>query len=375
MRISVLTRSLTRGGAQVQVATLARGLAARGHDVSVVCFYAGGALAPSVRDSGARLVELRKSGRYSAIAPLKRLLRHLRESRAQVVYSFLPMENLFGLVAARRAGIPIVWGIRGASINRAQFGLASRLLYGLQFSLIRKPDAVVCNSYAAARELEPSRQSRLHVVPNGIDLERYSPSPERRAAWRAQQGFHPDEKVIGIVARLDPMKDHANFLRAAATVARQVPRSRFLVAGGGAEAYAGSLRKIAADLGLDGRIKWLGEVAEPADVHRGIDVMVSASAWGEGFSNALGEAMACGAAVVATDIGDSRKIVEAHGRVVAAGNSPALSDAIVAMIEADSMEARVARRQWIESQFGVDVMVSRTEQILRDVAGDAAAKS
>jgi glycosyltransferase involved in cell wall biosynthesis len=368
MRISILTRSLTRGGAQVQVVALARGLARKGHEVSVVGFYCDGPLADVVRSDGINLVDLRKSRRWNVYLPFRRLVAHLTASRADIIYSFLALENLFGLAAAKALAKPIVWGIRGASVNRAQYGIASRLAYGLQFGLLRWADAIISNSHAAAAEIASPRLCNLYVVPNGIDVARYSADGAGRETWRRRNDIEPNVPLIGIVARLDPMKDHANFLGAAARVAREVRNAHFVVAGAGPSEYAQKLRELAAELGLGSRIRWLGEVEEPVDIYRSIDVMVSSSAYGEGFSNALGEAMACGTAVVATDIGDSRRIVGGHGRVVGARDPGVLAEAIIGTLADDSTEARLARRRWIAEQFGVDAMVARTEDILRRVA-------
>jgi glycosyltransferase involved in cell wall biosynthesis len=309
-------------------------------------------------------VELGKSGRFGSVAPLRRLVSHLNSSGADIIYSFLPMENLFGLAAAKASGLPIVWGIRGAAVNRWQYGLTSRILYGLQFGLLRQANAVICNSYAAAHEIDPGRARQLHVIPNGIDIAHYAPSRERRETWRNHQGFESGATVIGIVARIDPMKDHSSFLRAATIVARSVQRAVFVVAGGGNRAYMRSLQKLGHELGLGDRVRWLGEIADPADIYRGADVIVSSSAYGEGFSNALGEAMATGAAVVATDVGDSRRVVGQHGTIVPPREPGELADAIVAALAADSAEARERRAVWIAERFSVDTMVSQTEAVL-----------
>jgi glycosyltransferase involved in cell wall biosynthesis len=369
MNVCILTRSLTRGGAQVQVVALAKGLVRRGHVVSVVSFYGGGALAESVRTGGVQLFELGKTGRLNVLSPLRRLVTHLKQSGADVIYSFLPMENLFGLVAARLTRRPIVWGIRGAAVNRDQYGIASRILYGLQFRLLGCADAVICNSQAAALEIPAPRRMRVRVVPNGIDTDRFAPSIDRRLAWRLAGGFTPEAKLVGIVARLDPMKDHSNFIRGAVEVARRVPEATFVIAGGGSDDYASSLRQLAVESGVAGRMRWLGEIADPAEVYCGLDVMVSASAYGEGFSNALGEAMATGLAVVATDVGDSRLLVSDHGVIVPPRDAQALAEGIIAVLARDSDDAQRARARWIRERFGVDAMVVRTEDVLVHVCG------
>jgi glycosyltransferase involved in cell wall biosynthesis len=374
MRIAILTRSLTRGGAQVQVVTLSGELARRGHDVSVVVFYGGGALAARAGSNGSKVVDLRKSGRWSFLKPIRRLKRHLEANKTDVVYSFLAMENLFGLVSARLAHTPIVWGVRGAAVSRGQYGLASRVLYGLQFRLMRFADAVICNSRAAANEIPASRARALHVVPNGIDCDKFFPSAEARQAWRARHGFGEVTRVVGIVARLDPMKDHANFLQAAARASMASPGMQFVVAGSGPLRYEVELRELARQLGIADRILWLGEVAETVDVYRGIDLLVSSSAYGEGFSNAIGEAMACGVPAVATDVGDSGLVVGEHGKVVPPRAPDMLADAIVDLLARDDIATRDARRRRVVAEFGVATMVARTEYILGEVAARGSAR-
>ncbi len=368
MKVSILTRSLTRGGAQVQVVTLAASLARRGHDVSIVVFYGGGALSATASNAGVRVVDLGKSGRFSFFTPVRRLAKHLRDSRADVIYSFLAMENLFGLVAARLVKKPLVWGVRGAGVNRGQYGLASRILYGLQFRLMRRADAVISNSRTAADEIGVSGARALHVVANGIDTDKYSPSAEMRRAWRAMHGFSDDRRVIAIVARLDPMKDHGNFFAAAVRVGKAISQARFVIAGSGPAEYESALRRQAQQLGIADRLLWLGELPETVDLYRGIDLLVSASAYGEGFSNAIGEGMACGVATVTTDVGDGRVVVGPHGRIVPARSPGPLAEAMIEMLSSDDDAARAARRRWIVEQFGVETMVTRTEGILAGVA-------
>jgi glycosyltransferase involved in cell wall biosynthesis len=241
------------------------------------------------------------------------------------------------------------------------------VLYGLQFRFMRRADAVICNSRAAADEIGDSGAKALHVVPNGIDTDKYSPSADARRSWRASRGFSDATPVIAIVARLDPMKDHGNFLQASAKVAAQLPLARFVIAGGGPAEYEATLRQQATQLGIADRILWLGELAETVELYRGIDLLVSASAYGEGFSNAIGEGMACGVATVATDVGDGRVVVGDHGRIVPPRSPEPLAEAMLAMLAADDDAARAARRRWIVERFGVETMVTRTEGILAAV--------
>lgn len=374
MKVALLSRSLTRGGAQVQLCTLARGLAKRGHEATVVAFY-GGALEQELRAAAIPVETLGKRGRYDTLGPIRRLRSLVQTRGFEVLYSYLPMENLMGLVVSRSSQMPIVWGMRGSSVNTAQFGLASRFLYGLQFALLSAPDAVVSNSRRALADRGLSESERIHVVPNGIDTTRFAPDPGRRLGFRRQHDLPAEAPVVGIVARLDPMKDHPTFLRCARTVAARLPEARFVVAGDGVPHYRAQLLQQAADLGLTQRIRWLGEVGDAASVHNGLDLLLSSSAYGEGFSNAIGEAMSCGLPVAATDVGDSARILGDLGIVVAPGAPDELANAAMSLLERDTAELRELRRARIVAQFSEEAMVTRTASILVDVLSRRAART
>ena len=368
LNVTLITRSLTRGGAQTQVSALARGLAYRGHNVHVAVFYSGGALGTAIEETGVPVVSLGKSGRWNIVGPVRRLTSHLRKTNCDVVYSFLPLENLLGLLAARLTRVPIVWGIRGARINRAQYGYASRILYGLQFRLMQSANAVISNSHAAVLELGESANGEINVVPNGIDCLRFVPSESQRVEARTRIGVDSSARLVGIVARLDPMKDHNTFLDAAHIVAQRVDGVRFVVAGDGPRAYRTQLEDRARELGIASKILWLGEISDPATIYNGIDVAVSSSAYGEGFSNSVGEAMACGLPIVVTDVGDSAQIVGDLGRVVPPRSPSLLAEAIIGAMTSDRSELHERRHAWIADQFGLNKMIERTEAILSNVS-------
>lgn len=373
MRVALLSRSLTRGGAQVQLCNLAKGLAKLGHEVTVVAFY-GGALEQELTAAALPVKNLGKRGRYDNLRPLLELRRWVASSGCDIMYSFLAMENLLGLLVSRWTRTPIVWGIRGSSVNAGQFGLTSRVLYGLQFALLKAPDALISNSKRALDERGLSETDRVHVVPNGIDTIRFTPNSDLRRDFRRRHELPADAPVIGVVARLDPMKDHPTFLRAARVMASRLPASRFVIAGDGPVQYREQLQRQAADVGLAHKMRWLGEVADPASVYNGLDLLISSSAYGEGFSNAIAEAMSCGLPVAATDVGDSARIVGKFGAIVPTGSADELASAAMTLLETDSAEMRQERHDRVRNQFSQDAMVRRTASILDEVLSRRAAQ-
>jgi len=142
---------------------------------------------------------------------------------------------------------------------------------------------------------------------------------------------------------------------------------RFVSVGTGPNDYAAVLHEQARGLGLDKRMIWAGPRGDLPAVYNAFDLLVSSSAFGEGFSNVLGEAMACGVPCVATDVGDARVILGDTTNVVPPSDSGALAASVLALVkrlrlERASLGASV--RQRIADNFSLEVMVRRTEAAL-----------
>ena len=212
----------------------------------------------------------------------------------------------------------LVFGLRAGGMQLDRYDVLSALSYRTEVWLSRRADLAIANARAVradavTRGLPPDR---IAVIPNGIDIEAMRPDPAAGHAQRRTWGISADAFVIGCVARLDPMKDHANLLTAAASFARQHGDARFVLVGAGAPEYRDELRTLAQSLGVEERVVWAGELGDVRAAYSAFDIATLSSAFGEGFPNVVGEAMACGVPVVATDIGDVRSIVAEFGEVV-----------------------------------------------------------
>jgi glycosyltransferase involved in cell wall biosynthesis len=314
---------------------------------------------------------LGKWGRWDVIGFLRRLFRVLYEERPDVLYSFLPVANLVGcLTRLRLPKLKLAWGVRVSNMDLTRYDWLSWLTYWLERRLSRCPNIIVSNS-AAGRRYAVSHgfpnNDRFIVIPNGIDVEHFRPNASLGGAVRAEWGVLPAETLVGIVARLDPMKDHLSFLEAAAGLARHAHAVRFVSVGADPENYGPVLRERARTLGLDKRMIWAGPRGDLPAVYNALDLLVSSSASGEGFSNVLGEALACGLPCIATDVGDARAILGDNDCVVPPSNPEALAAGILALLErrrsgGTDLSARL--RQRITESFSVEVMVRRTEMAL-----------
>lgn len=361
-------RSLSIGGAERQVALLAAGLAARAHEVTIVLFYGNGETEALLKNTKVRLLTLDKTGRWDFGAIL-RLRKLMIGEQPDVLYAFLPTQTtLAALLLPRPSPTRLVFGSRATAMDLTRYDWLSALTYKTEKWLSRRADLIIANADqvrddAVARGLPAERMA---VVYNGIDVERMRPSRESGMRVRRSLGIEETDFVIGIVARLDPMKDHATFLRAAAGYLQKQPDVRFVCVGQGAAAYQEHLRDLAKSLGIESRVVWTGARTDMTDIYNAFDIATSSSAFGEGFSNAIGEAMACGIPVAATDVGDSATIIDTHGEVVPIRQPEALIAAWRRLRQRMHQEPQLgalARTRIVEN-FSVDTMVKKTEDLL-----------
>lgn len=367
MRIALFTRSLNAGGTERQVVLLARGLKARGHDVTVMLFQSSGtALEREVAASGVALVPVGKSGRWDLLGFFLRLVRAARAVRPQALYAFLPTSNILAvLLRPFLPGARVVLGVRASDMDLSRYDWLSRLSYRVEGRLAPLADAAIANA-ERGRELAVARgfpAARIAVVPNGIDGDRFRPDAALRRSVRAGWSIPEGVTLIGVVARLDPMKGHRVFLAAAQRMLARRPDLRFVAVGGGSEREA--LVAETASLGLDGHVQFYSERPDIEAVMNALDLFVLPSVFGEGSSNALAEAAATGLRCVATDVGASRQILGEEGGIVPPGDSQALADACLAALDrADGPEDRARRRARVLAQQGIDALVARTLDVL-----------
>jgi len=363
--ILLLVRSLEAGGAERQLVELARGLHARGCKVKVAVFYRRGPLLHDLDKAGVPLVDLRKRGRWDLVGFLVRTALAVRRSRPDVIYSFLGGANI--VASAVRWLVPpvkMIWSIRASNMDLARYDWLHGVTYRLECWLSGTADLIISNSYAgrsfAVEHGFPP--DRIHIIPNGIDTDRFRPDANLRLGQRTAWGLTDAQIAVGVLARLDPMKGHRTFLEAAAQLTKRQPDMRFFVIGAGPEEE--SLRRYASDLQLDDKIVFAGAIHDAEVALNGLDICCSPSAFGEGFSNSVAEAMACGVPCAVTDVGDSARIVGQTGEVVPPSDSDALGKAVLRLAARLNEGRKQAVRDRAVDLFSVEAMVDRTTACL-----------
>ena len=374
LRIGLLIRALTVGGAERQLVNLALGLTREGHQVHVLIFYrVGSTLEAEIERAGIPLVDLQKRSRWDLLAFLLRLRSTVRTRELDVVYSFLPTANvLAATVWGGTRGPAVVWGIRSTDASRDSSDWLGRALVIAEQRLTRRAVAIIANSTTA---IESCRAlgwppARLHLVPNGLDPEAFRFDPRARDVMRKTWGVSPTERVIGFAGRLDPVKGLEVLLTAIQTLGVEWPALRVVVAGEGSPNYTASLRQQVHELGIEAHIRWLGRTQDMAGFYSAIDLLCLPSL-SEGCSNVVAEALACGTPVVATRVGDNPKLVPDPSWLADAGKPVDLARVLrLALAVSDGADREVLRRG-ILHQLDLSTMIQRTVVILRAAAEPA----
>jgi glycosyltransferase involved in cell wall biosynthesis len=310
------------------------------------------------------VIELNFRTPIGALVGMVHLMRLIADMRPDIVQGWMYHGDLAAFLAlilsGRRRATRLVWNIRSSSLDFSQYGRLLRLVVRACVALSAFPDLVIANSKAGmdAHRGLGYRPRRSEIVPNGIDLERYKPDPRARAAVRSELDIPENVILLAHVARVDPMKDHKTFLFAM----KKMPDVQALMIGRGTE-----------NLPVPPHVRGLGRRADIPRLLAAADFVVSSSAFGEGFSNAIAEGMACGLPPIATSVGDAPTIIGDTGWVVSPRDPEALAEAIRKLIQEspDQRANRGARaRARIGQYFSLDCALARFAEVYANLLKD-----
>ncbi len=369
-KILHLITGLETGGAEGTLDRLVEGMDRARFASVVVSMTDAGTIGRRIAESGIQLETLRMRRGAADPRGLLRLHRILRRHRPAILQTWLYHADLLGLAAQRlsRDAPLLLWNIRCTELVGT----------GAVLALLRRcsslPRAIIFNSDAGRRYHQRLgyRPKRWELLPNGFDTAALRPDSAARQRLRAGLGVDDRAVVIGMSARYHPMKDHTTFFAAAARLAARQPQLVLLLAGAGVDNANRDLAQTIARHGPLPPLKLLGDRRDINAVYPAFDIATLTSAFGEGFPNVLGEAMACGVPCIATDSGDAAAIIGPTGEIVPPRDAAALATAWERLVTAGP-EARqaagAAARQRIVERYGLAAMIARYEAFYADLLG------
>jgi glycosyltransferase involved in cell wall biosynthesis len=366
IRIAFFAPLLVTGGTQRHIQQVLRLLDPARFAARIYTLRPGGEIETELRSAGVNVGSLSVGHRLATPRTVRAMLRAARALRAegvQVVHGYQWRPALVGAIVGRLAGVPLVLGSkRSLSGDDVRDRLAWRLL-------ARGVDTIVANADAIRAEAEAQGVTgRWAVVPSGVDIERFDGGLPPREA-KAALGLEAGRPVVGTIGRLEERKGHAHLLLAARTMLRIANglRPQVLIVGDGP--LRDDLARQAADLGVLESVRFVGQLPDVRVALCAMDVFVLPSN-AEGMPNALLEAMAARRAVVATEVGGMREVVDGGrtGVLVPPQDPEALGRAILHLL-ADPAGARRlgdAAQSWVAREFSARAMVGRLERLYEE---------
>jgi glycosyltransferase involved in cell wall biosynthesis len=348
----------------------------------VIGASAPGPFVAQLEAAGIRHVPLRHATRSMAphrdAAALGELVRTFRSLQPTIVHTHNPKPGVYGRIAARLAGVPVIVNtVHGLYAQPGDPRARQAVVYSLERIAATCSQAELLQNEEDVPTLRRLRipASRLTVLGNGIDLSRFDPTrvdAARREVLRKELGARDDDVLVGVVGRLVWEKGYREVFAAAHRLARTAPHVRLAVIGGQDDAKADSLGP--ADMAAAeaaGNIVFTGHRDDVDELYAAFDVYALAS-YREGFPRSAMEAAAMGCPIVATDIRGCRQVVETGrtGLLVPPRDADALADAIAALahdparraVMADAARAKAARD--FDQQRVIDRTLATYERLL-----------
>jgi glycosyltransferase involved in cell wall biosynthesis len=380
MKILFYFQDLCVGGVLNQLSQLVVNLDRRGHSISVVAMYPSDADWEHLWSARSINIEtLFSSMPYTAVpGPItlikatSRLREIIKREKPEILYSFggHAPRILSWLAARTLPDIKLVWRYRGAGnklLLRNNNLNYKAMLFIEKYISTTVPLAVYNSdaSFSFGEGLNHNFKKQL-VIKNGFDTDKFKPDPDAKNRIRREWGVSKDEKLIGIVGRVNPVKGYDVFIKAVASVLKKRNDVRFVCVGYGDKSYKRDMEDLSRELKLSTYLIWAGVRSDMTSVFNSMDILCCSSYAG-GFQDVIGEAMACGVPCVVTDVGDSAKIVGDTGIVVPHDNPEMLAGGLLTMIDRlPEIEPQDIRARIMEN-FTVERMVDQTETALRDL--------
>ncbi len=369
IRVAFCIDNMNVGGTELNAVRTAERLDPARVSVRVATLQSQGPLLDRYRDAGIEVRSFPLRNLYGAAAARQglALARWLREERVSILHAHDIYSNVFGVMWGRMAGARTIASRRWwEGYPQMHWRLAARWGYGLA-------DAALANSEAVVALLlrEGVTPAKISVVPNFLDDHAFEvPADYRLQELRAGIGLRPEDRAIGIVANLLPIKDHATLMRAFARLAAARPAVRLVLVGDGPE--RSRLQELSAALGITERVVFAGRRSNDPNLHHLFEISVLCSV-SEGLPNSVLEAMAAGRPVVATRVGAAGDAVldGVTGSLVPTGDDAALTGALRALLD-DPARARAmgdAGRQRAREKYSPESALRALEQLYGRLAG------
>jgi len=348
-----LISRLNIGGTAIHTILVTEGMRDSAYRVHLVCGREDadeGNMLEYAADHGVRPIVVPELGRsihpWRDAVALWKIYRLMKDIRPWIVDTHAAKAGTLGRIAAHFAGVPVVVHTFHGHVLREYFGrFISWTFTRVERLLTRWTDRIIMVSRQGREELisfDVAPPERIEYIPLGLELDRLDAGLGDGTRVRAEWGLPGDVPLVGIVARLVPIKGHAEFIEAARLVLERHQDVRFVIVGDGQ--LRGQLEAMVRRLGLEQRIIFTGFRQDLENVFAALDILVLTS-HNEGLPVTVIEAMTAGRPVVATDVGGVSELVEVGvtGFLVPDRNPAAAAERILYLLDHPDVGRRMGK--------------------------------
>ncbi|MEH1954844.1 glycosyltransferase family 4 protein [Nostoc sp.] len=373
MKIIYIITGLYTGGAEVMLYKLLSRIDRERFNPVVISLMDRGIWGDRIATLGIPVYTIGIKEGKPKLANIWRLIHIVRQLQPDLIQGWMYHGNLAAQFARLFLfkQVSVLWNIRHSLYSLDLEKPRTTIIIKLSAQFSNSATKIIYNSQNSARQHEKSGYciNKTCVIPNGFETDKFIPSDKAYLSVRSEFNIPENALLIGLIGRYHPIKDHFNFLQAAALLLKNYPNVQFVLAGNKVDWQNHILSELIHELGLVKQIHLLGERHDVPRLTAAFDIASSSSS-GEGFPNVIGEAMSCGVPCVVTDVGDSAWIVSDTGKVVPPRDPEALANAWKALIDigTEGREAlgKAARQRVIEC-FSLDSVVDQYEVLYDNI--------
>ena len=366
MKIFFLIRSLHIGGAERQLFNLCVGMKKKNHSITIITFYNGGEIEKKLKEFNITIISINKKNKYNNIYPIFKIYKLIKEYKPDVLYSYMQTANIVSaIIKLLYKDLKIIWGVRISKMNFNNYDFFAKLVNLIEHFLSKIPNGIITNSEDAKKLFinhYKISKNKVFYIPNGIDTKIFFPIKNKKQNQYLRIKYKKNY-IIGMVARLDPMKDHITFFYAINDILKKRKDIFFVCVGKGNINIKNKLINLSKNLNIYNNIAFIDSCDDMNIFYNQLNILTLTSEFGEGFSNAISEALSCNIPCVVSNVGESANIVGSDKYVFKKKDYISLSKKWEEILKIQEYDTRTR----IIRKYSLDNMINKTEINLKTI--------
>lgn len=357
-----ITTSLGVGGSEDFLFNLIKTSLSNTYKCSVITLKSGGLNESRLKAIGINVYSINMKSGSLTINSIIRFYNLCRKLKPDFLQGWMYHGNFFVLLYKLffLKNIPILWNIRASLYNIKNEKINTRIIIYILKFFSKRIDKIIYNSKISLQQhikFGFYNKNSL-IIPNGFDLNIWQPNVNIKNQIKKKFNIPDKSLIVGFAARHHPMKDFSNFISTMELVLKKNNNIFIIMAGEGIDLKNTQVYKISQKFPLN-KFILLGLVKEMNELMPAFDIFCLSSAWGEGFPNVLGQAMACEVIAVSTDIGDASYIINNKERICKPGSPKSLAKIIISLLSINDNQRNIIKKEnriFIKENFNLSLV-------------------